>query len=466
MPSGLSPAVFSETIAAAATPSGPGGIGIVRISGPGAWEAGKSLFTPADGSFGPNDPPQRKMLYGFALDPATGERLDEVLCVFFKAPNSYTTQDTVEIQGHGGPAVMRRILELALSLGCRLARPGEFTYRAFMGGRIDLSRAEAVAQLVRAGSDVEARLALGALTGGLADRLAPVREVLTTAAAAVEAAVDFPDEVAEIAGDDLRQELEKKALEPLAKTIRDRRQGKVFREGALVVLCGRPNVGKSSLFNALLRDNRAIVTSLPGTTRDAIEESALLGRVVCRLTDTAGLAQAQNEVEALGMAVAQDRLAAADFALVVLDGSEPLQEEDRRTLDATSDMLRIIVVNKADLDAAWELDDLGAARARRVSAKFDLGVEELAEEVGASLTGGRPEPKPGDVVVSARQAQALERCLQAAQRAAMGLGSEDVQPELVSLDLAESLSALGEVDGKDAPDQVIEAVFRDFCVGK
>ena len=465
---GLYSSISKDTIAAVATPTGPGGIGILRISGPRAWEVGGQVFHPANKSLSLQNPPVRQMIYGFVRDPATGEVLDEVLCVFFRGPFSYAAEDAVEIQGHGGPAILRRILEVVLGLGCRLARPGEFTYRAFMNGRLDLSQAEAVAQLVQAGSEMEARLALGALAGGLSARLSGVREALTKAAAAVEAAVDFPDEVAEIAGPELAQDMEKAALKPLAGIVKERRQRRVFREGALVVLCGRPNVGKSSLFNALLGHDRAIVTSQPGTTRDAIEESALLGQVVCRLTDTAGLAQAQNEAEALGMAAAQGRLAAADLALVVLDGSQPLTGGDQATLAATGKMPRIIVVNKCDLPPAWELSALDAAgqTPRRVSAKYDMGVDGLAQAVGQTVAGGRAEPKPGEVVVSARQAEALKRCLAAAARAADGLSADDVQPELVSLDLAEALAVLGEVDGKDAPDQVIEAIFRDFCVGK
>ncbi len=455
-----------DTIAAIATAAGPGGIGIVRLSGPRAWEVGRRLFRWRRGPL-PDPPPSGRLLYGQVVDPASGEAVDEVLCAFFRAPHTYSTQDTVEFQGHAGPAVTRRVLELCLEAGCRLAAPGEFTLRAFLGGRISLEQAEAVAQLVAAQSRAEARLALGALAGGLGRRLAPVRAALVRAAAAVEAAVDFPEEVAEIAGAELARMLEQEVIAPLEDILQARERMRVYREGGVVVLCGRPNVGKSSLFNALLQEDRAIVTSRPGTTRDAIEEAVLIGGVVCRLVDTAGLADTSDEVEALGVQLARQRLSRADVALVVLDRSQPLSAGDRQVLAATAGMPRVVAANKAELPPAWE-----AARevpgAVEVSARTGMGLEALREALGRALTGGSPEPAPGEVVAGARQAGALARCRRATARAARGLAvpAAEVQPELVSLELAEALAALGEVDGQGAPEEVIAAVFDRFCVGK
>lgn len=463
----MSLAPTNDTIAAIATAAGPGGIGIVRVSGPRAWAVGRALFQPARGPL-PDPPPVRRLLYGRIVEPASGEVVDEVLCAFFKAPHTYSTQDTVEIQGHAGPAVTRRVLELCLAQGCRLAEPGEFTRRAFLGGRLGLSQAEAVAQLVAAASQAEARLALGALAGGLARRLRPVRAALVAAAAAVEAAVDFPDEVEEIIGPELAARLEGEACAALAGLLDQRQRQRVFREGAVVVLCGRPNVGKSSLFNRLLGAERAIVTARPGTTRDAIEEAALLGGVVCRLVDTAGLSQTSDEIEALGVELARGRLGAADLALLVLDRSQPLRAEDHEALAATAGLPRLIALNKDDLPPAWGVEALGraAGQALSVSARTGAGLDELAEALGRAVAGGAPEPRPGEAVASARQAEALGRCLAAARRAVAGLAAGEVQPELVSLDLSEALAALGEVDGQGAPDEVIDAVFSEFCVGK
>ena len=460
-----------DTIAAISTAAGPGGIGIVRLSGPKAWEVGRALFWPAKGAL-PEPPPTRRLIYGRIHDPASGEIVDEALAAFFKAPHTYSTEDTVEIQGHAGPAVTQRVLALCLAQGCRLAQPGEFTRRAYLGGRLDLSQAEAVAQLIAAASQSEARLALGALEGGLARELAPVREALLNVAAAVEAALDFPDEVDDIITPDLAGRLEREAASPLGKLLDQSQRRRVFREGAVVVLCGRPNVGKSSLFNRLLGERRAIVAARPGTTRDAIEEAALLGGVVCRLVDTAGLTDSSDEVEALGVELAKGRLGLADLALLVLDQSQPLTPEDQAALEATKDLPRLVALNKSDQPLAWDVSDLYSDwgleqdRLLSVSAKQGQGMDELSAALGRAVSGGAAEPKPGEVVAGARQREALGRCLAAIQRAANGLSRPDPEIELVSLDLNEALIALGEVDGQGAPDQVIDAVFENFCVGK
>lgn len=456
-----------DTIAAIATAAGPGGIGIVRISGPKAWQVGRALFRPAKGPL-PANPPLRRLLYGHVVDTASGEIVDEVLAAFFKAPHTYSTEDTIELQGHAGPAVTQRVLALCLAQGCRLARPGEFTRRAYLGGRLDLSQAEAVAQLIAAASQSEARLALGALEGGLARELAPLREALLNIAAAVEAALDFPDEVEEIITAELSRRLEHEAAAPLARLLDASRRQRVFREGAVVVLCGRPNVGKSSLFNRLLGERRAIVTARPGTTRDAIEEAALLGGVVCRLVDTAGLTDSSDEVEALGVELAKGRLGRADLALLVLDQSQPLSAEDKAALEATQKFPRIIALNKSDKPPAWGVAELepDGGRIFSISAKHGQGLDELSAALGRAVSGGASEPTPGEVVAGQRQREALGRCLQAIKRAAAGLHESDIAIELVSLDLSEALAALGEVDGQGAPDEVIDAVFEKFCVGK
>jgi len=453
-----------DTIAAIATPAGPGGIGILRVSGTEARAMGARLFRPLKKGLLAQDLPPRRLVLGRAMD-AAGRELDQVLAVYFAAPHSYTTEDVLEIQSHGGPAVLRELLAAALATGCRLARPGEFTLRAYLGGRLELSQAEAVAQLINASSGAEARLALAGLAGGLARRLVPVRAALTRAAAVVEAGIDFPDELDEIVGPETIAALRQEALDPLQRLVAERAERRVWREGAMVVLCGRPNVGKSSLFNALLGSERAIVTSIAGTTRDAIEEAALLGGVVCRLTDTAGLGLEPGELEALGRQAARERLGSADLALVVLDGAEPLTDEDLAVLAATAGMPRGIAVNKSDLAPAWELSEAGEG-AKRVSAKFGQGLSELAGAIGAALTGGRAEPAPGEAVASQRQAEALAACAEALWRALAGLESSEPRMELISVDLAEALGCLGRVDGVDAPEAVIEAIFDEFCVGK
>ncbi|MFH1035165.1 MAG: tRNA uridine-5-carboxymethylaminomethyl(34) synthesis GTPase MnmE [Pseudomonadota bacterium] len=460
-------------IAAVATPAGPGGIGIVRISGPGAWQVGLRLFRPLHPLADPLHPPLRRLLLGHVLDPADGQPVDEVLCAFFQAPHSYSSEDTVELQGHSGPAALRRVLELALAQGCRLARPGEFTQRAYLGGRLALDQAEAVARLVAAQSDQEARLALAGLAGGLGRRLEPLRAGLLALAAAVEAGIDFPEDLAELDGPVLARDLEARVLAPLALLLEERRRRRVYAEGALVVLCGRPNVGKSSLFNALLGRQRAIVHALAGTTRDALEEPLLLGGLACRLVDTAGLglgaAQGQAaDLDELGRQAARQRLQEADLSLLVLDSSQPLHGEDLDLLAAIAGRPRLLALNKADLAPAWDLASLpgGGGEALRVSALSGAGLEELVEALAQALIGGEPEPAPGEVLANQRQALALERALAAGQEAARLLGELDPPVELISLELATALEALGEVDGQGAPDQVIDEIFSRFCVGK
>ncbi len=456
-----------DTIAAMATPGGYGGIGILRVSGPHAWQVGAALFKPK-GQIDLSAPPTRRMLYGQVYDPTGGEAVDEVLAVFFRGPYSYTTEDCLEIQSHGGPVVLRRILEMALKQGCRLARPGEFTQRAYLGGRIGLDQAESVSRLIAAGSRAEARLAVAALKGGLGRLLAPVRQALLETAAMLEATLDFPDEAAEIIGPAPAGQIERQVVGPLTDLLDQSRRRRVYQEGARVVLAGRPNVGKSSLFNRLLGRQRAIVYSQPGTTRDAIEEPLLLGGVACRLGDTAGLGKAAGKVEDLGMAVSRELLETADLALTVLDRSQPLNAEDRAVLAMTQDSDRLLVANKCDLPPAWQAADLGAGNARpyEVSAKTGHGLDQLAESIGKRLTKGEPEPRPGDLAANRRQAQALEEVLRATKRALGHMKAGHIQPELAALEISEALNYLGEVDGQGTPDQVIEAIFSHFCLGK
>lgn len=361
---------------------------------------------------------------------------------------------------------MGRIMELALDQGCRPALAGEFTQRAYLGGRLDLAAAEAVAQLVAANSQVEARLALSALAGGIAQRLRPIRESVTLAGAAVEAAVDFPDEAPEIIGPQLSQSLTQDAITPLKELLADRARRGAFMDGGTVVICGRPNAGKSSLFNRLLGSQRAIVTAQAGTTRDSLAEGALLGGVACRLIDTAGLGQASNELDRLAQGSARQAIGSAHLALVMLDGSVALQAEDLEVIKLCADMPCIIVQGKSDLEAASQPELGGLSSVLRLSSLSGQGIDQLCQAIGQKLTGGAPEPQPGEVMVSLRQGLALQRCLEAVIQAKLGLDASDLQPELVSLDIAEALEALGEADGQDASDGVIDAVFENFCVGK
>ena len=454
-----------DTIVAQATPPGPGGIAVVRISGPQAWSVGRAIFRPKGGA-APWEQ-IRSLVYGHAVNPESGEIFDEVLCAFFKGPRSYSAEDAVELQCHGGPAVVSRIVRLALAQGCRAAAPGEFTLRGMIGGRIDLSRAEAVASLVAARSDAEARTALAILDGGLARRLSMIRQALVDVAASIEAAIDFPEDISELAGADQAQTLSGKAIDPLEELINNSLARSSYREGASVVICGRPNVGKSSLFNALLGRKRTIVSDTPGTTRDRVDEVVILGGVACRLSDTAGLGNAMDDLDGMGQDAARDVLQQADLALVLLDGSIDLQEEDLKILAETQDINRIVVINKIDLPQTWPASRLEQGQAIiNISAKFGQGLDHLSASAGQAITHGASEPGPSDILVNTRQREALSCCLAACRIAAQGLNAPEPQVELISLDLQTALAALGEVDGQGAPDEVIDAVFNKFCVGK
>ena len=310
-------------------------------------------------------------------------------------------------------------------------------------------------------------MALGVLNGGLAARLAPIRQGLLTCSAQVEVGLDFPDEIPDVSRPQLAESLRGEVLAPLKLLLAERSRDRVFQEGALVVLCGRPNVGKSSLFNRLLGRSRAITHSLPGTTRDSLEEPLMLGAVACRLVDTAGLGQTGDAVEGLGMEQSQGRLANCDLAVVVLDGSCPLTAEDQAVLEQTRALPSLLAVNKSDLATAWQPGALGEQRpAFATSALTGQGLDQLILAMTAQLTQGAAEPAPGQVVVSARQAGALADCQEAVQRVAEALGGPQPPWELLSLDLQSALEHLGQVDGQTAPDQVIEAIFSQFCVGK
>ncbi len=454
-----------DTIVAQATPPGPGGIAVVRISGPDAWHVGRTIFRPKGGAAPWKQ--IRRLIYGHAINPGSGEIVDEVLCAFFKGPNSYSAEDAVELQCHGGPAVVSRIIQLALAQGCRTAGPGEFTLRGMIGGRIDLSRAEAVASLVAARSDSEARTALAILEGGLAGPLHGIRQTLVDVAASIEAAIDFPEDVSELAGAEQAHILCDNTINPLDELITNSLARSAYREGASVVICGRPNVGKSSLFNALLGRKRTIVSDTPGTTRDRVDEVVILGGIACRLSDTAGLGNIRDDLDGMGQDAARDVLQQADLALVILDGSTDLLEEDLQILAETQGMNRIVVINKNDLARAWPAQDLGQDLAfLEISAKFSQGMDQLSASAGRAITHGASEPGPNDIVVNARQREALSRCLEFCRIAADALHTPEPQVELISLDLHSALAALGEVDGQGAPDEIIDAVFNKFCVGK
>jgi tRNA modification GTPase len=452
-----------DTIAAISTPPGEAGIGIVRLSGPRAEVIAHRLFRLRR----PRSPWQSHRLYLGDLLDSQGRVLDEVLLTLMRAPHTYTREDVVEIHCHSGYAVLKAILAEALAQGARLARPGEFTLRAFLSGRLDLSQAEAVLEVIQARTQTSLRVAAGHLAGGLGRRLGELRSALLGMLARVEAALDFPEEAAELSPENLREEIAApcRDLENLLGTYQ---QGRLLREGVRVVLAGRPNVGKSSLLNRLLDADRAIVTDIPGTTRDVIEETINLGGVPLRLSDTAGLREARDQVEELGVARSRERLAWADLVLYLLDGSEPLSAEDAQVLGELADRPVLVVLNKIDLPQKLKVQELRRHPAHpmvEISALTGQGLDSLEQAVVDLVLGGGVRTE-GEIVTQARHYELLVRAGEALNRGRELLEQAEPPWELLALEVKEALQALGEITGEEVGEAVLDHIFSQFCIGK
>jgi tRNA modification GTPase len=454
-----------DTIAAVATPAGEGGVAIVRVSGPDSERIAEEIFERGGGRNG--ELRSHTLHYGVIREPRSGELVDEVLLVVMRRPRSYTGEDVVEIHCHGGLLTVRRVLELVLSRGARHAEAGEFTKRAFLNGRLDLAQAEAILDLVRARTEKGQRLALDQARGGLSRWVGELREELLDILAQVEAAIDFPEEEIELLA---REELAKKIAslkERIAELIASYDWGRLFREGARVCIAGRPNVGKSSLLNALLGEERVIVTPVPGTTRDVIEESINLGSLPVVLWDTAGIRASADEVEKIGVGFSLSRLEAAEAVLVVLDGSCSLSPEDRLVLDAVKGKKGLAVVNKSDLAQRLELEEARALLDGKpilsVSAKLGDGLERLKHELRELLIGSDREPAL--VVTNLRHKAALE-CAKRCLEEAVTTLSRGMPAEMVAVDLQEAKEALEEIVGLVTNNDILEHIFSQFCIGK
>lgn len=455
---------INDTIAAIATPPGTGGVAIIRISGPEALGIAQSLFRVGSK---PLEPPLsmgtgRELHVGMIVDPESDALIDEVIMLVFRAPRSYTTEDVVELQGHAGQAVVQRLLALVLRQGARLAAPGEFTKRAFLGGRIDLTQAEAIADITSARTERALGAALGQLEGQLAQANQGMRQSAKHLLAELEAAIDFPDEIDPPSSERLRSSLQT-LLQEAENLLATASGGRLLREGATLAIIGRPNVGKSSLLNALLRAERAIVTDMAGTTRDVLEAGLMIGGVPFRLLDTAGIrSEGVDQAEALGIARSRASLAEADVRLVVVDVSQDPQPEDREILaQAQAAGLTLLVGNKIDRGQApgWTERDKVC-----VSAASGAGLAQLEQAIYDGAVGAALMPIAG-IAINARQRSALERARHAFLRALEGLDL-GVPVDLLTIDLKAAIEALGEVAGEELAEEVIDHIFASFCVGK
>jgi tRNA modification GTPase len=445
-----------DTIVALATPPGRGALGIVRISGPRSQEIA-GVIAPARRPL----EPRRATLTRLQAHGPAGGAVDRVVATYFRAPHSYTGDDVVELCAHGSPVVLRTIVRAAVDAGARLARPGEFTLRAFLAGRIDLVQAEAVRDLIAAATPLQARVAFDQLEGTLTRRIAELDAVLFDLIARLEASLDFPDEGYHfIEADETRRRIGD-VVAGIDVLLADAGRGRLIREGATVVLAGRPNVGKSSLFNALAGTDRAIVTSVPGTTRDLITEPVEIHGVAVTLVDTAGARRADDDVvEREGVARGEQARAVADLIVVVVDRSEPLSEDDRTLLDATSSRPRLIVANKCDLPAAAALD-----HAMSVSAVTGEGLQALRCAMSRALIGGEATQE-SPAVTNLRHISLLEEARDSLQAAVNAMAAGEVPEEFLLTDLHTARTRFDEVVGARTSDDVLTHIFEKFCIGK
>lgn len=459
---------IDDTIAAIATAPGEAGIGVIRISGDQALKIVDLIFKSVRGKklseFSP-----RRLTYGFIYDPEKGDKIDEVLAVFMKGPNTYTKEDIVEINCHGGMIPVRRILELILKQGVRAADPGEFTKRAFLNGRIDLAQAEAVMDLISAKTDKGFDIALDHLEGSLSKRVEGFRNQVLELLAHVEVSIDFSEEdVDEITLDLLLEKslgLEKE-MEKLLKTADT---GKILREGLSTVIVGKPNVGKSSLLNALLRESRAIVTEIPGTTRDVIEEQLNIRGIPLKLIDTAGIRETDDIVEKIGVQKTKEFFNRADLVILMLDASRELTEEDIEIIDLIQNKKSMVIVNKTDLPGQLDIDKItnliGTKRMIKASLLEGQGLDEIETCLEEMVYQGQVRATDHLMVTNIRHKNALERAINSLREGIQAI-KQKLPMDFIEVDYKNTWDYLGEITGDTVGEDLIDHIFKNFCIGK
>ena len=455
-----------DTITAISTPVGEGAISIVRLSGPDAIKIAAKVFRGVNLT----EVKSHTIHYGHIIDPITEEIADETLVTVMKAPKTYTREHIVELNCHGGMVAVNRVLEIVLSAGARLAEPGEFTKRAFLNGRIDLSQAEAVMDLIRAKTDQAMNVALDQMDGRLSRLIRKLRQQLLETIAHVEVNIDYPeyDDVEEMTHQ-MMQEKTKYVLEEIEKLLSVARQGKILREGIKTGIIGRPNVGKSSLMNALVQESKAIVTEIPGTTRDVIEEYVNVRGVPLRLVDTAGIRETEDIVERIGVERSRQVLMESDLILFVLNYNETLSEDDRQLFEIIQDMQSIIIINKTDLEKNLDILEVEKLAQEHpivyMSLEKDEGIEDLEEKIAQIFFAGQIETGDLTYVSNIRHIQLLKQAKQSLEDAIEGI-ELGIPLDIAQIDVTRTWEYLGEIIGDTASEALIDQLFAQFCLGK
>lgn len=447
----------SDTIAAISTASGPAALSMIRISGPRSLEIADTIFI---GRLLPSQMPSHTLHLG-KISGGKNQSADQTMLAVMKAPHSFTGQDMAEITCHGGEAAPQAVLQACLEAGARQAQPGEFTLRAYLNGRLDLAQAEAVCDIINARTQTAAQAALERLEGGLSRKVSEVREKLIALLTLLEAWVDFPEEDIPAAEFKQLKDALDQASEKTKRLLDDSRASLILKDGARVVIAGRPNAGKSSLFNMLLKEERAIVTPSPGTTRDVLEGWIEIGGIPLRLFDTAGLRETSDAIELIGVERARGKMEQADLVLLVLDAGSALTSEDKRLLELTSAFNRIVLANKCDLPVKLEVESDWL----RISSITEDGLKELEKTIVNTLTGGHNWEAGAAGASNNRQMEALKQAARFLNNASDGL-EKKASWEFLALDIKEAVNSLGQITGQTIGDEVLNRIFEQFCIGK